>query len=86
LRSVSKEDRKLPVSKAKRVTSAKVAQLVRSASAIDDGSAPDIVLKSLRGATTDAGARRVIISYLAGKEHDPFARGAAYVSPKFKSN
>jgi len=46
--------------------------ILTAGKAIADQTAPDAVLKSLRGATTHAGERRSVIGYLAGKGNDPW--------------
>lgn len=46
-------------------------QLIKAAEAIKDRSAAEPVLTAVRGATTDASARRVLIKHLAGRRYDP---------------
>ena len=68
----SKVNKKLSTAKRKRITGVMVEQLVEFATQIKNKTALDTVLKALRGATTDASARRIIIKYLAGTAYDPF--------------
>lgn len=49
-------------------------RLLAGGIAIRDKTAPEAILNSLRGATTDPGARRALIDYLSGKEDAPAAR------------
>lgn len=57
--------------RAKPISASMLAQVMRSAETIHNGSAPQPVQRALRGATSDVGSRRLTIQFLAGKEHDP---------------
>lgn len=57
-------------------------QFVRAGRAIRDKSAPDEVLKALRGATTDTGPRRILIGDLADKKDESPATPEGQISSK----
>jgi len=75
MRAPEKQYKGLSVSRPKKITQARIQYLIKSANSIKEQTAPEAVVKALRGATTDASARRALISYLAGKTNDPLPRG-----------
>jgi hypothetical protein len=51
-----------------------VKNIVQSASEIRQGEMPEEVLRAVRGGTSHASQRRIVIGYLAGKDDDPCRR------------
>jgi hypothetical protein len=74
LRSPSEKQQRLKKEKTTAIKLGMAHQLKRAAGTIKTKKVSEPVLKALRGATTDASARRSIIRYLAGSANDPFAR------------
>jgi hypothetical protein len=71
LRSPAEKHQKLTPTKPRAISAAVVTHIKASGQQIKDGTVPAHVLKAMRGATTDASARRTLVAFLTGKENDP---------------
>lgn len=57
--------------KARTIPALVLSHIKNAGRAIKDDKVPPDVGKALRGATSDAGTRRILVRHLTGKEHDP---------------